>query len=89
MAYKCKRGSVRIPKRLGLKLLKWHVGMADPVYAVGSSAFAGRCVSENLLRSAAFSLRLTLRDIRQTEGYTTADFREVDWLIDELYKRLG
>lgn len=59
---RCPRGHVRLSRRLGLKLLEWHSGQTSPVYAVGSSAYAGQCVDSNLVRLAMYELRRTMRE---------------------------
>jgi hypothetical protein len=45
------------PKRLGLMLQNWHYGQGDPVYAVGSSLFAGKTVSTEVLADALDRIR--------------------------------
>ncbi len=50
--------SVCLTKRQGLRLLDWHGGQKSALYAVGSNAFAGRCVSKDLARLAASELRM-------------------------------
>jgi len=52
MTKRCPRGSVLIGQRLALRVLDWHGGQGHPSYAVGSSGYAGRCVSKALVRQA-------------------------------------
>jgi hypothetical protein len=57
---RCPRGSVRIGKRLAFLVLDWHGGMSHPSYAVGSSGYAGHCVSKALVRQAIAEFRAVL-----------------------------
>lgn len=61
MASRCPRGTVRIGKRLGGRVLEWHGGMTHPSYAVGSSAYAGRCVPKTLVRLTIQEFKDVLR----------------------------
>ena len=47
---------VRISEALQERLSQWHAGQGDPIYAVASSAYAGRPVSLELAERAANSL---------------------------------
>lgn len=47
-------------KRLGLRVLDWHVGQFTPTYAVGSSFYAGNTVPEDTVKSAIRELRREL-----------------------------
>jgi len=60
MARKCATGQVLISKRLGERVLEWHGGGGMPSYAVGSSAYAGHCVSKALVRRAISEFRAVL-----------------------------
>lgn len=46
-------------RSLALRVLEWHGGQGTPLYAVGSSWFAGRDVSRDLVEQAASELRRT------------------------------
>jgi hypothetical protein len=52
--------SVCLTRNQGLRLLDWHGGQGSALYAVGSSAFAGRCVPASTARRAARELRLAM-----------------------------
>lgn len=45
------------PKQLGLMLQNWHYGQGDPIYAVGSSLFAGKTVPTETLADALGRIR--------------------------------
>lgn len=62
MSKHCSKGSVWISRRLALRLLDWHGGQGDPIYAVGSSALnRGACLPAKLVSDAAYNLRHDLK----------------------------
>lgn len=86
---RCPKGSTRIGKRLGLRVLDWHGGQSKPTYAVGSNGFADRCVSRDLVRRAASELNATLIAIRKgiAGRYTARDERSLERIVDALRRR--
>lgn len=52
--------SVCLTRKQGLRLLDWHGGQGSALYAVGSSAFSGRCVSTDTARRATRELRIAM-----------------------------
>jgi hypothetical protein len=49
-------GGVQVPAQLGPELHQYHMSMGDPIYKVGSMAYAGRPVPPELVQQAADSL---------------------------------
>jgi hypothetical protein len=45
------------PRELGVQLHNWHIGQGDPIYAAGSSIYAGLGISEELRDDAIRSLK--------------------------------
>lgn len=86
---RCPHGSTRIGKRLALRVLDWHGGQSRPTYAVGSSGFADRCVSKDLVRRAASELNVTLIAIRKgiAGRYTARDERGLARIVEVLRRK--
>ncbi len=77
--------TIRLTKELGLELCQWHSSMNDPIYAVGSSAIAGKCVSRELLEQALESLDSCWNDTELNPGrYTTETIEQLANTIHEL-----
>ena len=75
---------VEIPAQLGPELHMYHMGMGDPVYKVGSLAYAGKPVPRSLLDSAINQLESTVGKINVPE-----EKQELESLISQLQSSAG
>jgi len=73
---------VFVPKNLGPILHNWHAGMGDPIYKVGSLAFAGKEVPADLVADAIDNLEAEIDDA------SAKDKRELKMLVSALKKAL-
>lgn len=71
---------VQIPSYLGSDMLDYHMGQGDAVYAVGSSAVAGKSVPKELVIDAVGNLESSLDRVEPE------DREELEALLDELYQ---
>lgn len=72
-------------KRLGLELLNWHSSGGDPIYAAGSSLYAGRRIPRDVAKRAAANLESFIPDARaRRHGWTPKEAR----LLSKLAKQL-
>jgi hypothetical protein len=83
MASRCPRGTVRIGQRLALRVLDWHGGAGYPSYSVGSSGYAGHCVSKSLVRRAIDEFK----DVLRTSGKLAAR-KSLERVIAALEKKV-
>jgi len=72
--------TVLVPKQLAEPLHHWHYGQGDPVYQVGSMAYAEQPVAESLVQDAIDELESLRTDAQESGG----DQEELVQLIDEL-----
>lgn len=79
---------VKGTKALGGRLQQWHSGMGDPIYAVGSSFYAGRTVSLKTARDALANLAAARKGAKAA-GQADKDIQHLDetrsMLADRIY----
>lgn len=69
-----------IPKELAVPLHHWHYGQGDPIYQVGSMAYAEQPVAASIIQDAIDELE-SLQSDAQSSGQ---DQEELSMLINEL-----
>jgi hypothetical protein len=85
-------GKISGTKRVGLKLMNWHSSSGDPVYAVGSSWFAGWAVPADIVQKAWIRLAEDLKKAAGSPGYagwSKKDVRELRGLVRYLGAKLS
>ena len=84
MTKRCPRGSVRLGSRLALRVLDWHGGGGTAAYAVGSTGYAGHCVSQDRIRDAIREFK----NVLATSG-KLAPVKPLGRLVATLEKKAG
>lgn len=79
--------AVKGTKALGARLQQWHSSMGDPIYAVGSSFYAGRTVSLNTARAAMSNL-VAARKAAKAAGQSDKDIQHLDDAKRQLADRI-
>lgn len=77
-------GGVEIPAQLGPELHMYHMSMGDPVYKVGSLAYAGKPVPRDLVESAIQSLEKLSGKMQDP-----SEEQQLEQLIMQLQQALG
>lgn len=76
---------VEIDKDIALKMMNWHSSGGDPVYAAGSTAFAGHLVSPQYVSGAIYNLEKYLPGAKEGKhGWGPEEVEELEEIIAHL-----
>lgn len=79
------------PKNVALKILDYHGGQNDPVYALGSSWLAGASVPEEIVNDAAANLRDDLEASKKDPekyGWGEKEWKELEFILKAIQRQV-